>query len=63
MIRIRAHEGRLEEEYDWSPFEKLLVVQTPPLLMKPKLERAEAEAREEVEADAEAKTRRSTKVA
>ena len=31
----------------------------PPLYIKPKLERAEAEAREDIEADAEAETRRS----
>ena len=42
-------------------FEKLLVVQMPPLYIKLKLERVEAEAREDIEADAEAETRRSAK--
>ena len=40
-----------------SLFEKLLVVQMPPLYIKLKLERSKAEARE----DAEAETRRSAK--
>ena len=39
-----------------SLFKKLLVVQMPPLYIKPKLEQAEAEAREDVEADAEDET-------
>ena len=44
-----------------SLFEKSLVVQMPPLYIKPKLEQAEAEAREDMEADAKDETRRSGK--
>ena len=64
MILLQMHEGRLDEcelrVRLKSPFLKL-VVQIPPLFMKPRLKRAEAEAIEQAEAVAEAETRHSGK--
>ena len=64
MILLQVHKGRLDEcelrIQLKSPFLKL-VVQIPPLYIKPRLKRAEAEAIEQAEAVAEADIRRSAK--